>query len=191
MLCILCTQWLALYLWRFIGEKINYNYNCTAYCCGGSTFSLQQQHAHRWTPANKLTPSPSQLELIPTGDPPHGTQFPVLTAVPQFGCSGTGSLLQRARFTVRYIPQERLHISPGIHALNKEDTKEAIRNRRGRSEAAQLIQQTNWVFTELQFWPRSVGRITAKQWQTCTAFRQQCEWWMHRTARRYSCSCLS
>ena len=60
---------------------------------------------------NTLTPSPSQLELIfagdqlaihrrPTGDPPHRTQFPVLTAAPQFGCTGTDSLLQRARFTV-------------------------------------------------------------------------------------------
>jgi len=58
-----------------------------------------------------------------TGDRPHSTQFPVLTAVPHFGCTGTDSLLQRARFTVRYSPQGRLHTSPGIHALNKETLK--------------------------------------------------------------------
>ena len=55
-----------------------------------------------------------------TGDPPHSIQFPVLTAVPQFGCTGTDTLLQRARFTVWYSAQERLHTSPGIHALNNE-----------------------------------------------------------------------
>ena len=59
----------------------------------------------------------------PTVAPPHNTQFPVLPAVPQFGCTGTDSLLQRARFKVRYSPQERLHTSPGIHALNKETLK--------------------------------------------------------------------
>jgi hypothetical protein len=41
----------------------------------------------------------ADIDRRPTGDPPHSTQFPVLTAVPQFGCTGTDSLLQRARFT--------------------------------------------------------------------------------------------
>ena len=36
----------------------------------------------------------------PTGKPQHSIQFPILTAVPQFGCTGTDSLLQSARFTV-------------------------------------------------------------------------------------------
>ena len=59
----------------------------------------------------------------PTGDPQHSTQFPILTAVPQYGCTGTDSLLQRAQFTVWYSALERLHTSPGMHALNKQTLK--------------------------------------------------------------------
>ena len=47
------------------------------------------------------------IERRPTGDPPHSTQFLVLTAEPQFGCTGTHSLLQTARFTASYSTQER------------------------------------------------------------------------------------
>ena len=36
----------------------------------------------------------------PTGDPQHSIQFPILTAVPQYGCTGTDTLLQSARFNV-------------------------------------------------------------------------------------------
>ena len=42
----------------------------------------------------------ADIEWRPTVDPLYSTQFPVLTAVAQFGCTGTDSLLQRARFTV-------------------------------------------------------------------------------------------
>ena len=59
----------------------------------------------------------------PTGDLQHSTQFPIRTAVLQYSCTGTDSLLQRAWFTVWYSPPERLHTSPGMHALNKQTLK--------------------------------------------------------------------
>ena len=49
----------------------------------------------------------ADIDRRSTVDPPHSTQFPVLTAVAQFDCTGTDSLLQRARFTVWYSTQER------------------------------------------------------------------------------------
>jgi len=52
------------------------------------------QHTDSFTVANV-----ADIDRRPTGDPPHSTQLPVLTAVAQFGCTGTDSLLQRERFT--------------------------------------------------------------------------------------------
>jgi len=119
-----------------------------------------------------------------TGDPPHSIQFPVLTAVPQFGCTGTDTLLQRARFTVWYSPQERLHTSPVINALNKEtlkkqsETGEAeVKLRSSFNKRTEFSQNCNSERGQLaELLPNSGKRTT---------FRRQCKWWMHQTARRY------
>jgi len=73
----------------------------------------------------------------PTGDRHTApSSLPVLSAVPQFSCSGTDSLLQRARFTVRYSPRDRLHTSAGIHALNKETLKKQSETERQKWRSA-------------------------------------------------------
>lgn len=53
------------------------------------------QHTNTFT----VTTGP-YIDRRPTADQPHSTQFPVLTAVAQFDCTGKDSLLQRVRFTV-------------------------------------------------------------------------------------------
>ena len=89
-----------------------------------SNYSSDMHTAEHLPHTNTFTVTTgADIDRRPTGDLQHSNQFPVLTTVPQFGCTGTDSLLHRAQFTVRYSQQEKLHTSAGIHVLNKETLK--------------------------------------------------------------------
>ena len=89
----------------------------TLHCVLLSQFNIQIQNT-------ATTPSPSQLGMISAGDQLaiHNTA-PSSLFWPQYHSTGTDSLLQSARFTVWYSAPERLHTSPGMHALNKQTQK--------------------------------------------------------------------
>ena len=67
--------------------------HCTAYCCRSSTHSEYSNNTFTVTTGDDISQRP-------TCDPQHSTQFPILNAEPEYVCTETDSLLQRARYNI-------------------------------------------------------------------------------------------
>ena len=118
----------------------------------------------------------------PTGDPQHSTQFPILTAVPQY----RDSLLQSARFTVWYSAPERLHTSPGIHVLNKETLKTQSETGEAEVQLHSSFNKRTGFSQNCNSEHEKLAKLMPNSDKTCTAFRQQCKWWIHQSEHRYN-----
>jgi hypothetical protein len=83
--------------------------------------NIQTNHSNNMHTAKHLQHT-NTFTVTTRPDIDHSTQFPVLTAVPQFDCTGTDSLLQRCS-SVWCSHQERLHSCAWTEAQNKDGLK--------------------------------------------------------------------
>ena len=153
--------------------------HCTAYCCRSSTHSEYSNNTFTVTTGDDISQRP-------TCDPQHSTQFPILNAEPEYVCTETDSLLQRARYNIWYSPPERLHTSPGIHALNKETLKTQSETGEAEVKLHSSFNKRTGFSQNCNSEHEKLAKLMPNSDKTCTAFRQQCKWWIHQSEHRYN-----
>ena len=94
---------------------------CTVVAVQHSDYRSDMHTAEHLQHTNNFTVTTgADIDRRPTGDLPHSTQFPVLTAVPQFSCTGIDSLLQRARFTETTLRTDFTPLPELMHRLRTD-----------------------------------------------------------------------